>query len=138
MVTTRLAAFRRNHLGVFPQDQNTEAVVQGDQGCISCRQPKLVMCKSQVTLFLKTRRGNGEQLRAGSMWQGWESLKRGQERPLVKIHPQLQWRLHNLEIPVLWDDHQGQQQTSLLCCKRQRWIRGTAQAFGAQKIAILS
>lgn len=52
----------------------------------------------RVELVLKVWRGHGEYLRLGTMWQGWKSPKRAQERTVIKVQPRCSKRPQHLEV----------------------------------------
>lgn len=56
----------------------------------------------------KGKKGSERADEAWSSVAAFESPERGQERPLTKVQPQLQWRPGTLEMPGLRDDRQEQ------------------------------
>lgn len=67
----------------------------GGQGYRSSR----VICKSfPESLGFESMKGHEKQPRRGIVWQVRVTLKKGQERPLAKAQPPLEWTLV-LEMP---------------------------------------
>lgn len=57
------------NLGIFPQGQHIEAVVQRGQKLDRMLAAELVTCRVTMVLVLEVQRSQGEQLRCGTVWQ---------------------------------------------------------------------
>lgn len=96
---------------VFPQDQNTETVIQRCQGCISSWQQNLIICRYPTGCWF----GLHESCRTEKVLESTRDLtlcetRGGRWWSCDSVAMKLQWSCSIVEMPGLWEDHQGQQQ----------------------------